>query len=189
MQLKQELHNLQKNKMNISDYSTKVKNLTYVLASIGALVNDEDLVVVTLNGLGKYYSQFRTSIVIRVTFPNFQDLITLLISEDMRVVGTSSNGGSQESVFYSNTNRGRGRGGKTSFRGRHENSHGGHHQHEGELHGGGRGNLGGSHGGCGGSHRGQQPNNDSNYYYYEKLGHMVKNYYQKEHDARNGKLQ
>jgi len=27
MQLKQELHNLQKNKMNISDYSTKVKNL------------------------------------------------------------------------------------------------------------------------------------------------------------------
>ncbi len=56
MQLKQELHNLQKNKMNISDYSTKVKNLTDALTSIGALVYDEDLVVVTLNGLGKYYS-------------------------------------------------------------------------------------------------------------------------------------
>jgi hypothetical protein len=80
--------------MNISDYSTKVKNLVDVLASIGAPVNDEDLVVVTLNGLGKYYSQFRTSIVVRETFPNFQDLITLLISEAIRVVGTSSNGGS-----------------------------------------------------------------------------------------------
>ncbi len=80
--------------MNISDYSTKVKNLVDVLASIGAPVNDEDLVVVTLNGLGKYYSQFRTSIVVRETFPNFQDLITLLISEAMKVVGTSSNGGS-----------------------------------------------------------------------------------------------
>ncbi len=56
MQLKQKLHNLQKNKMNISDYSTKVKNLADALASIGALVDDEDLVVVTLNGLGKYYS-------------------------------------------------------------------------------------------------------------------------------------
>ncbi len=60
----------------------------------------------------------------------------------MRIVGTF-NGGSQESVFYSNTNRGRGRGGKTSFQGRHGSSHGGHHQHEGQAHGGGRGNLGG----------------------------------------------
>jgi hypothetical protein len=72
-------------------------------------------VVVTLNGLGKYYSQFRTSIIVWETFPDFQDLIILLISEEMRIVGTSSNGGSQESVFYSNSNRGRGRGVKTSF--------------------------------------------------------------------------
>ncbi len=35
VQFKQKLHNLQKNKMNISDYSTKVKNLVDVLASIG----------------------------------------------------------------------------------------------------------------------------------------------------------
>ncbi len=79
--------------MNISDYSTKVKNLTDAFASIGAPVDDEDLVAVTLNGLGKNYSQFRTSIAIRETFPDFQDLITLLISEEMRVVGTSSSGG------------------------------------------------------------------------------------------------
>ncbi len=123
--------------MNISDYSTKVKILADVLASIGTPVDDEDLVAVTLNGLGKDYNEFRTSIVVRETFPNFQNLITLLISEDMRVVGTSSNGGSQESIFYSNTNRGRGRGGKTLFRSRHRSSHGGHHQHEGQPHGGG----------------------------------------------------
>jgi hypothetical protein len=67
--------------MNISDYSTKVKNLVNVLAFIGALVDDEDLVAVTLNGLGKYYSQFYTLIAVRETFPDFEDLITLLISE------------------------------------------------------------------------------------------------------------
>ncbi len=119
--------------MNISDYFTKMKNLAYVLASIGAHVDDENLVAVTLNGLGKDYSQFRTSIVVQETFPDFQDLITLLISEEMRIIGTSSNGGSQESVCYSNFNRGRGRGrgGKTSFRGRQGSFHGGHHQHEG----------------------------------------------------------
>jgi hypothetical protein len=44
--------------MNISDYFTKVKNLAYVLASIGAPIDDEDLMAVTLNGLGKDYSQF-----------------------------------------------------------------------------------------------------------------------------------
>jgi hypothetical protein len=101
--------------MNISDYSKKVKKLAYALASIGALVDDEDLVAMTLNGLGKDNSQFCTSITVRETFPDFQDLITLLISEELRVVGTSSNGGSQESAFYSNSNRGRGRGAKTSF--------------------------------------------------------------------------
>jgi hypothetical protein len=115
MQFKQKLHNLQKNKMNISDYSTKVKNLANVLASIGAPVDDEDLVAVTLNGLGKDYNHFRISIVVRKTFPNFQDLITLFISEEMIIVGTSSNEGSQKNAFYSNSNRGRGRGAKTSF--------------------------------------------------------------------------
>jgi len=94
-----------------------VKNLADVLVSIGVPVDDENLVVVTLNGLGKDYSQFRTSIAVQETFPNFQDLITLLVSEELRIVGTSSNGGSQESAFYSNINKSRGRGGKTSFRG------------------------------------------------------------------------
>jgi hypothetical protein len=93
MQFKQELHNLQKNKMNINDYSAKVKNLVDAFASIGAFVDDEDLVALTLNGLGKYYSQFCISITVRETFPDF-------INEKMKIVGTSSNGGSQESVFY-----------------------------------------------------------------------------------------
>jgi hypothetical protein len=79
--------------MNINDYSTKVKNLANAFACIGAPVDDEDLVAMTLNGLGKDYSQFRTSITVRETFLNFQDLITLLISEKMKIVGTSSNGG------------------------------------------------------------------------------------------------
>jgi len=80
------------------------------------------------------------------------------MSEVMRIVGTSSNGGSQENAFYSNTNKGKGKGGKTSFRGKHGSLHGGHHQHEGQAHGGGRGNFRGkgsrrSRGGYGGSHR------------------------------------
>jgi hypothetical protein len=58
--------------MNISDYSTKVKNLADAFASIGAHVDDEDLVAVTLNGLGKDYSQFRTLITFEKHFPIFK---------------------------------------------------------------------------------------------------------------------
>jgi hypothetical protein len=50
--------------MNISDYFTKVKNLADLLASIRAHVDDENLMAITLNGLGKDYSKFRTSIVV-----------------------------------------------------------------------------------------------------------------------------
>jgi hypothetical protein len=109
--------------MNINDYFTQVKNLVDVLAFIRAHVDDEDLVAVTWNGLGKDYSQFCTLIIIQEIFPDFQNLITLLINEEMRIVGTSSNGGSQENAFYSNFKRGRGV--KTSFRGPHRSSHGG----------------------------------------------------------------
>jgi hypothetical protein len=42
--------------MKINDYSTKVKNLANALASTRAPINDEDLIAVTLNGLGKNYS-------------------------------------------------------------------------------------------------------------------------------------
>jgi len=50
--------------MNISDYSIKVKTLADAFASIRAPIDDEDLVTVTLNGLGKDYSQFRISIIV-----------------------------------------------------------------------------------------------------------------------------
>jgi hypothetical protein len=82
--------------MNTNAYSIKGKNLIDVLVFIGAPVNDEHLVAMTLNGLGKDYSQHQTLIVVRATFPDFQKLITLFISEKMKIVGISSSGGSQE---------------------------------------------------------------------------------------------
>ena len=47
MQLKQELHNVQRKNLNINEYSLKVKGLADSLVSIRAPVDDEDLVSVT----------------------------------------------------------------------------------------------------------------------------------------------
>jgi hypothetical protein len=42
--------------MNINNYSINAKNLGVFFAFIGAFVNDENLMDMTLNGLGKYYN-------------------------------------------------------------------------------------------------------------------------------------
>ena len=89
----------------------KVKKISDALASIGSPVEDDDLVSVTLNGLGKDYAQFRTSISVSEKFPDFEELIALLIFEEQRNGGASSSRGtSKETVFYSNVGRVRGRG-------------------------------------------------------------------------------
>ena len=75
-------HNVQRESMSINDYHMKVKKIADALASIGSPVEDDDLVSVTLNGLGKDYAQFRTSISVRENFPDFEELIALLISEE-----------------------------------------------------------------------------------------------------------
>ena len=107
MQLKQELHNVKKMQLSINDYSLKVKGLADALASIGSPVEDDDLVSVILNGLSKEYDQFRTSIRTRENFPNFQDLISLLITEEMNVGSKMTSNNVQEQAFYSDTGRGR----------------------------------------------------------------------------------
>jgi hypothetical protein len=58
--------------MNISDYSTKVKNLANALVSIRAPVDDEDLVAVTLNGLGKVIARFVLQLQFKKHFPIFK---------------------------------------------------------------------------------------------------------------------
>ncbi len=42
--------------MNINNYSTNVKNLEFLFAFIGAFVNNENLMDMTLNALRKYYN-------------------------------------------------------------------------------------------------------------------------------------
>ena len=92
---------MQRNKLSINEYSMKVKGLVHSLSSIGAPSDDEDLVSVTLNGLGREYAQFQTSIGVYETFPDFQKLFVLLLSEEQRN-GVSATGSSQEFAFYSN---------------------------------------------------------------------------------------
>ena len=78
---------MQRNKLSINEYSMKVKSLADSLGSIGAPVDDEDLVSVTLNGLGREYAQFRTSIGVRdlLSTTHFVDRLNVLSRSDFLV--------------------------------------------------------------------------------------------------------
>ncbi len=60
-------------------------------------------------------------------FVNFEKLVTLLISEDMKIIGTSSSGRLKENVFYSNISKSKNKGDKISSWGQHKSLHGGYY--------------------------------------------------------------
>ncbi len=62
--------------MSINEYSLKIKGIVESLASINVYVDDDDLVNVCLNGLGKEYKPFKTSITVKENVPNFRDLVS-----------------------------------------------------------------------------------------------------------------
>ena len=83
------------------------------LGSIGASVDDDDLVSTVLNGLtdDEKWRPFATSVYVRGNLPDFDDLISLMIIEERNIGGSSSDKGSAEQAhaFYAGNSRGRGR--------------------------------------------------------------------------------
>jgi hypothetical protein len=99
--------------MSIYEYSLKIKGIIESLASINVFVDDDDLVNVCLNGLGKEYKPFKTSINVKENVPNFWDLVSMLIVEEKTLnenCSTQNKNNVKQQAFYSNTSRGRGRG-------------------------------------------------------------------------------
>ncbi|MGJ2631383.1 hypothetical protein ACR8J5_22450 [Salmonella enterica subsp. enterica serovar Paratyphi A] len=99
IQLKNELNNMKKTRgMSINDYVLKIKEVADALGSIGASVEDDDLVSTVLNGLtnDEKWKPFATSAYVRENLPDFDDLISLMIIEERNIGGSSSDKGSAE---------------------------------------------------------------------------------------------
>ena len=112
IQLKQELNTLKKGTMTVNEYVLKVRSIADALAAIDAMPDDDDLVSSTLGGLNneKAWKSFVTSVYVRKPFPDFDELISLMITEEINMQGESSGkSGEQAHAFYSNSGRGRGR--------------------------------------------------------------------------------
>ena len=119
IQLKNELNNLKKSpQVTVNDYVLKIKDISDALSSIGSHVDDDDLVAFCLNGLREddKWTSFITSIYVRENLPKFDQLVSMMITEEMNLQGSSSRSG-QSQVFYAGT-RGRGRYPQNRGRGR-----------------------------------------------------------------------
>ena len=75
---------------SIQEYVIEIKTIANQLASIEAVVSNDDLVAVTLNGLGLEYKPFDTSISVRQNMPDFNELVALLIHEEVKLGLNSS---------------------------------------------------------------------------------------------------
>ncbi|XP_061993907.1 uncharacterized protein LOC133711838 [Rosa rugosa] len=90
MQLKTELQTLRKGGESIEKYLQSVKSARDQLLSVGVAIPDEDVIIVTLNGLPEEYSTVRTVIEGRETPINLRDLRSQLLSAKRRIEGSFS---------------------------------------------------------------------------------------------------
>ena len=60
LQLKQELSNVRQRDMSVADYTSKIKEICNSLASINAIVEEDEMVHVCLEGLASKFRSFQT---------------------------------------------------------------------------------------------------------------------------------
>ena len=182
--------------MTVNEYVLKVRSIADALAAIDAMPDDDDLVSSTLGGLNneKAWKSFVTSVYVRKPFPDFDELISLMITEEINMQGESSGkSGEQAHAFYSSSRRRRGR---FSLRGRGMGRGGDNQQSRlnnqfGDMqisrgHGNSRG-RGSSRGRGGWQNRGST-NSGIVCHYCGKTGHIAAQCYAKRDDIRSGKL-
>ena len=80
LNLKGELHNLKKGADSVDFYLQKIKVIRNKLPAIGVIIDDKELLHITIKGLPREYNAFRPAIRTRSTLLSFDELSTLLNS-------------------------------------------------------------------------------------------------------------
>ena len=122
MNLKGELHNIKKGTDSVDSYLQKIKVVRDKLLAVGVIMDDEELLHITLKGLPKEYNAFRLAIRTRSTHVSFDDLSTMLNAEEESLndgseikdtifaMAATSTPKFNNNGFNQSFNRGRGRG-------------------------------------------------------------------------------
>ncbi|KAI0500580.1 hypothetical protein KFK09_018794 [Dendrobium nobile] len=82
IQLKNELHHLSKGNKTMTQYLLEVKSKVDAIAATGHVIDAEDVILYTLNGLPSSYQSFNTAIRTNLQPISLDDLYSLLCSEE-----------------------------------------------------------------------------------------------------------
>lgn len=82
MNLKGELHNIRKGSNSINTYQQKIKVLRDKVMVVGVILDDEELLHISIKGLPKEFNAFRSEIRTRSTQLSFDRLTTMLNAEE-----------------------------------------------------------------------------------------------------------
>ena len=122
MNLKGELHNLKKGAESVDVYLQKIKVVRDKLLAVGVIVDDEELLHITLKGLPKEYHAFKSAIRTRSTLLSFDELSTMLnveeeslnegsdVKDTIFAMAATAPPKPNNNGFNPSSNRGRGRG-------------------------------------------------------------------------------
>lgn len=106
IQLKTQLQSIKKGSQPISEYVQRIKHLVDSLAMALCLMDDEDLLIHTLNGLPSKNGPFKTSIRTRSSPTSLEELHALLLCEEMSIATSQSSVLDHSTAFISSTDIG-----------------------------------------------------------------------------------
>ncbi|KAI0523113.1 hypothetical protein KFK09_005503 [Dendrobium nobile] len=122
IQLKNELHSIQKKDRTIHQYLDQIKILVDDIAAAGSKLDTEDVIPYILNGLPTEYNPFKTAIRTSLSPISLDTLYSLMCSEEINLQHERLQEGKTQSdaaAFLSTRNN---RGRSTRYRGRNFNS-------------------------------------------------------------------
>ncbi|PKU81629.1 Retrovirus-related Pol polyprotein from transposon TNT 1-94 [Dendrobium catenatum] len=85
IQLKNELHNVQMKSQNMMQYLQQIKTIVDNIASAGSAIDQEDVLLYTLNGLPPSYNALKTTIRAMQSTMDLDSLYSLLLSEEINL--------------------------------------------------------------------------------------------------------
>lgn len=88
--MKTQLQSIKKGSQTVSKYIQRIKHISDSLASVSNPIDDEDLILYTLNGLSSEFGPFKTSIRTRSSPILIEELHVLLLCEELSIASTQS---------------------------------------------------------------------------------------------------
>ena len=101
--MKGELHTLNKGFYSLEDYLHKAKSMALLLRGAGKPMDDDDLIVFILRGLGSEFDPIIATLNARDMFPSLEGMISKLCDFEIRIQNVKTT--SSNVAFYTNRNR------------------------------------------------------------------------------------